>query len=75
MMSSAVPTIGRRQRPMTAVMTKSAATSSAMPARMPRLGMVELTSVKPAPMARKPSLGWITVAYWSNQMLTPCSAM
>ena len=44
-MSSAVPMIGRRQRPMIAVTMNSTATSAAMPARIARPGMVALTSV------------------------------
>ena len=43
--SSAVPTTGRRQRPMIAVTMKSTATTAAMPARIARPGIVALTSV------------------------------
>jgi len=43
--SSAVPMIGRRQRPMIAVTMKSTATRAAMPARIARPGIVAFASV------------------------------
>ena len=69
--SRPVPISGRRHRPTAAVMMNSTITKAAMPARMTRLGMVALTSVYEAPVIF-PELS-VSVAYWSNQMLTACS--
>ena len=62
MMSSAVPTSGKRQRPMNAVTMKSAATKTAMPARIARPGIVALTSVYAAPLTMSLTLESVTVA-------------
>ncbi|OUE08511.1 hypothetical protein CMsap09_06155 [Clavibacter michiganensis] len=72
-MRPAVPMIGRRQRPMTAVTMNSSATTAAMPARIARPGMTAFTSEYAAPVMSCP-LAWLTTEeYWSSQMLTPCS--
>ena len=71
-MSRAVPTSGRRQRPTRAVMRNRMATPTAIAARIWRPGMTALTSVYPAPVMSV--LFSVTVAYWSNQMLTPWSS-
>ncbi len=69
----AVPMIGRRQRPMTAVTMKNSATTPAMPARIARPGMTALTSEYAAPVNSPPFALLTTDEYWSSQMLTPCS--
>ncbi|CAB4563848.1 unannotated protein [freshwater metagenome] len=71
-MSSAVPTNGMRQRPVNAVTKKSNATSAAMAEMICRAGIVALTAVYEAPVSKPEALN--TVAYWSSQMLTACSA-
>ncbi|OUE32144.1 hypothetical protein BFL35_01455 [Clavibacter michiganensis] len=72
-MSPAVPMMGRRQRPMAAVMRNSTATTMAMPARIVRPGITALTSENAAPVNSPPLALLTTEEYWSSQMLTPCS--
>ena len=72
-MSRAVPTMGRRHRPMMAVTMNRMATSAATPARIARAGMTALTSAYDAPTSN-PLLLVVSVAYWSSQMLPACSS-